>query len=225
VRVALRREGDGRVLIDVTSATAEDHAVEQGVFDPLSSVSGSLDAGLAICHSIVTSLGGEMRSAKTPGKGTSFQVLLPAAEWTPSEVSVAPPQYPSLVPSAGRARVLVVDDDPGVGKALRLMLEEEHDVTSLTSPREALKLLLADAAFDIVFCDLMMPELSGVDLYQALYLNRPGYERRIVFMTGGAFMPDEASFVAQVKSPIIEKPFDMRRIQSLVRRAVSRRES
>jgi PAS domain S-box-containing protein len=225
VRVALRREGENGVLIEVTYATPDDHAVEQGPFDPLSSISGSVDAGLAICHGIVTSLGGEMRSVSKRGAGTSFQVLLPAAEWTRKEVSPAPQPHPSLAPPSDRARVLVVDDDPGVGKALRLMLEEEHDVTSVTSPREALKLLLADAGFDIVFCDLMMPELSGVDLYQALYLNRPGYERRLVFMTGGAFMPDEASFVAQVKSPIIEKPFDMRRVQSLVRRAVTRKGS
>jgi PAS domain S-box-containing protein len=225
VRVALRLEDENRVLIEVTYATLDDAAVAQGPFDPLSSISGGVDAGLAICHGIVTSLGGEMRCAIRPGRGTSFQVLLPAAEWTRPEASPAPQPQPSLLPPSDRARVLVVDDDPGVGKALRLMLEEDHDVTCVTSPRDALKLLLADGGFDIVFCDLMMPELSGVDLYQALYLNRPGYERRLVFMTGGAFMPEEASFVTQVKSPIMEKPFDMRRIQALVRRAVGRRGS
>jgi CheY-like chemotaxis protein/nitrogen-specific signal transduction histidine kinase len=225
VRVALRQADENRVLIEVTYATTDEAPVDQGPFDPLSSISGGVDAGLAICHGIVTSVGGEMRCAIHPGRGTSFQVLLPAAEWTRTEASPAPQPQPSLLPPSDRARVLVVDDDPGVGKALRLMLEEEHDVTCVTSPREALKLLLADAGLDIVFCDLMMPELSGVDLYQALYLNRPGYERRLVFMTGGAFMPEEASFVTQVKSPIMEKPFDMRRIQALVRRAVARRSS
>jgi DNA-binding NtrC family response regulator len=165
-----------------------------------------------------------MRMARQAGYGTAFRVLLPVAEWNPGESAPAPPLVQSLAPGPGRARVLVVDDDPGVGKALRLMLEDDHDVSSLTSPREALRLLFADPSFDIVFCDLMMSELSGVDLYQALYLNRPGYERRLVFMTGGAFMPNEARFVAQVKSPIIEKPFDMRRVQSLVRNALSRRE-
>jgi len=209
VRVALRRGGENGVIIEVAYAGAEDTAIGEVPFDPLSSLSGALDAGLAICHGIVTSLGGEMRWVSAPVTGTAFRVSLPAAEWTAPD----------------RARVLVVDDDPGVGKALRLMLEEEHDVTSVTSPREALKLLLADPGYDIVFCDLMMPELSGVDLYQALYLNRPGYELRLVFMTGGAFMPEQASSMVQMKSPVIEKPFDMRRVQSLVRRAVLRRSS
>jgi PAS domain S-box-containing protein len=223
VRVAVRRKSAESVLIEVAYADAVrlEEATDVA-FDPLASV-GSLDAGLAICHGIVTSLGGEMRIARQPGTGSAFRVVLPAAEWTRAE-SVAPPAAPpSLVPPPARARVLVIDDDPGVGNALRLVLAEEHEVTSLTSPREALKMLFANPDFDIVFCDLMMPELSGVDLYQALYMNRPGYERRLVFMTGGAFMPEEARFVARVKSPIIEKPFDMRRVQSLVRNAVARR--
>jgi PAS domain S-box-containing protein len=224
VRVAVREEPSQSVTIEVAYADAarlED--VIASTFEPLASAGGAFDAGLAICQGIVSSLGGEMRVAQLRGKGSAFRVILPAAEWGQAESSAAPSVLPAPMPAAERARVLVVDDDPGVGKALRVMLEEEHDVTTLTRPREALKVLLADPDFDIVFCDLMMPELNGVDLFQALYLNRPGYERRFVFMTGGAFMPEEARFVAQVKSPIIEKPFDMRRIQNLVRGSVSRR--
>ena len=132
------------------------------------------------------------------------------------------PASGSGTPAAARARVLVIDDDPGVGKALRLMLEDEHDVTALTSPRQALTLLTSDPGFDIVFCDLMMAELSGLELHQALASARPGYEQRIVFMTGGAFGPNELRHEAQIKSTVIEKPFDMRRIQSLARGAMGR---
>jgi CheY-like chemotaxis protein len=115
--------------------------------------------------------------------------------------------------------VLVVDDDPGVGRALRLMLEEEHEVTSVTSGREALRLLLREQ-YDVVFCDVMMPELTGMDLYQALRLNRPGDEQRLVFMTGGVFTAHAERFLAQIRNARIEKPFDMKSLRRLVERAV-----
>ena len=104
------------------------------------------------------------------------------------------------------------------------MLEEEHDVTCYTSSRDALKRLLQDQGFDLVFCDLMMPELTGMDIYQVLRFNRPGYETRLVFMTGGAFTASAKQFLAQVPNARIEKPFNLRALQRMVQKSVARRQ-
>ena len=104
-----------------------------------------------------------------------------------------------------------------------MMLEEDHDVTCYTSPREALRRLLQDQGFDLVFCDLMMPELTGMDIYQVLRFNRPGYEARLVFMTGGAFTASAKRFLAQVPNPRIEKPFNLRALQRMVQRSIAKR--
>ena len=114
----------------------------------------------------------------------------------------------------------MIDDDPGVVSALRLMLEGEHEVTTVASGRDALRLLLSDPPYDVVFCDLMMPGVSGMDLFEAVRLNRPGIERRLVFMTGGAFTPEAARFLERVPNGRVEKPFDLARVSRLLRRAV-----
>jgi len=80
--------------------------------------------------------------------------------------------------------------------------------------------LLADPGYDLVFCDLMMPELNGIDIYQVLRFNRPGYESKMVFMTGGAFTPATARFLQQVPNERIEKPFNVKTLQRLVQKAV-----
>ena len=208
--LCLRRSGE-RVLVEVQrSGSASEPA-----FEPVE------DVGLAICRSIVVSLGGELSVSALEGGGASYRVLLPIAEARAETHAVRPvTPAPTLPPPRGaRARVLVVDDDPGVGSALRLMLEEENDVTFAASGREALKHLLGETAFDVVFCDLMMPEMNGIDIYQALRLNRPGYERRIVFMTGGAFTHEAERFLGQTPNPRLEKPFDLRNLRRIVRQA------
>jgi len=119
--------------------------------------------------------------------------------------------------------VLVIDDDPGVASTLRAMLEAHHEVTSVESARVGLRLLLGEEEFDIVFCDLVMPEVSGIDLYCALELNRPERLDRIVFMTGGVFSREAERLLARIPNPRIEKPFSLARVEQLLAQAVSRR--
>lgn len=183
-----------------------------------------LGFGLNVCSGLVEQLGGQIEAEPLPGTGLLLRTAIPCVplqRLTESKVTSSPP---SSRPTAaqGKARVLVVDDDPGVGRALQLMLEEEHEVRSLARPREALQELLSDSGYDLIFCDLMMPELSGMDIYQVLRFNRPGYESRIVFMTGGAFTPMARRFMAQVPNQRIEKPFNLRSLQRLVQKSARR---
>jgi PAS domain S-box-containing protein len=192
------------------------------LFDPFGSAEAS-GLGLAMCHAILTSFNGSIDVESGPVRGTTFRVVLPGAaviesERFPEPRSVPPPPLPSM--GSRRARVLVVDDEPGVANTLRAMLETHHEVKSVENGRDALKILLADEDFDIVFCDLVMPELSGIDLYYALELNRPQKAARVIFMTGGVFTPEAEQFLAQVKNRRIEKPFSLARIEQLLAEAV-----
>lgn len=214
VRITVKADGSERVIVEVLHTSrgrAPDASAEQA----------PPELGIGICRNIISALGGSVHSVALDGGGTLFRVSLPASGSAMAPARSPAPSESSIPPPARtlRARVLVVDDDPGVGRALRLMLEEEHEVTSVTSGREALRMLLKEQ-YDVVFCDVMMPELTGMDLYQALRLNRPGDEQRLVFMTGGVFTPNAERFLAQVKNPRIEKPFDMKSLRRLVERAV-----
>lgn len=219
VRLVVKSGGAEHVVVEVShNGSVPDAEGVNRLSEPFARESGAL--GLSVCYGIVTGLGGDLR-VETRGDKTTFRATLPVARRVEGNAKPPPSSEPGpSFPRLSRARVLVVDDDPGVGSALRLMLESEHDVTCCTSGREALQQLLRDSSFDIVFCDLMMPELSGMDLFQALKLNRPGAEQKIVFMTGGAFTREAEHFLAQVKCPHIEKPFNMHALRRLLRGAV-----
>jgi len=179
-------------------------------------------AGLSVCCSLVEQLGGNIVAEALAGTGLLLRTTIPCAPVqrpAPSSVRTGPPSTQAPV-NLGRARILLVDDDPGVGNALRLLFEGGHDVRCFEDPQAALRELLAEPGYDLVFCDLMMPELTGIDIYQVLRFNRPGYESKMVFMTGGAFTPATARFLQQVPNERIEKPFNVKILQRLVQKAV-----
>jgi CheY-like chemotaxis protein len=109
--------------------------------------------------------------------------------------------------------VLVVDDEELVVKAMARALEG-HVVVSANSGRQAIDLLDRGEPFDLVLCDVMMPDLMGEDVYEAA--RRVGMERRIVFITGGAFTSAARAFLDSVPNRRIEKPFSRDRVRSLL---------
>ncbi len=108
----------------------------------------------------------------------------------------------------------MVDDDPLVRRSLQRLLRK-HVVSTAGSGREALD-LISRQHFDLVFCDLMMPELTGMDVYDRLRDAGEGLERKLVFMTGGAFTDRARQFVDAVPNPCVEKPFNLARIRELL---------
>jgi len=219
IRLSARLEG-GRVRADVSDTgvgIAPEHLPR--IFDPFFTtkpVGVGTGLGLAICHGIVTALGGEIRVASEPGCGTTFTVFLPAADPSrlPAPAEAAPPV--DVHPAARRGRVLVVDDEPGIGAAIRRVLRREHDVVAATSGREALAVIQSQTDFDAVLCDVMMPELTGMELYRMLRAELPALADRIVFMSGGAFTPEALEFLSAVPNARIAKPFDPVALRAMV---------
>jgi two-component system NtrC family sensor kinase len=106
-----------------------------------------------------------------------------------------------------RRKIMIVDDQPTLAKAIRRMLGD-HDVTTVVSAREALDKIRSGERFDVILTDVMMPELNGMDLHTQLTAIAPDQVGRMVFMTGGAFTKQAAEFFTHVANPTIEKPFD-----------------
>lgn len=106
-----------------------------------------------------------------------------------------------------RRKILIIDDQPTLARAIRRMLAE-HDATVVASGREALDLFEAGERYDVILTDLMMPEISGIDLYKQLATLAPEQIAKVVFMTGGAFTHQAKEFFDHVPNPTIEKPFD-----------------
>ena len=185
------------------------------VFDPFFTtkpVGHGTGLGLFVCKRIVHEHGGRIEAQGKPGLGSTFSVILPALgdreiprQATPSTTAVPAPQR--------RVRVLVVDDSPLMARGLARALRREHDVSTLTSAREALKCLTEGDRFDVVLCDLMMPEMTGVDFHRELERRRPDIARRVLFFTGGAFSPSTHAFVRRMADRCLEKPLDVAEVR------------
>lgn len=170
---------------------------------------GPVGMGLPVARAVIESLGGTVSVRSEPGAGTTVRVELPAAPMPRA------PEPRRVDGGRARRRVLVVDDEPVVGKSLRRLLPE-HEVIVTSSAAEALAAIEANADVDVVLCDLMMPEISGIELFRVLEARHPALARRVVFITGGAFTPEAAAFLRTARNPVLEKPFDLRRLRALV---------
>ncbi|HEY6562337.1 MAG TPA: response regulator [Polyangiaceae bacterium] len=167
--------------------------------------------GLSICQGIIASAGGEIRAESRVGEGSVFCIELPVAAETAKSV-VAPD---SSAASERRGRVLVIDDDELVLRAVSRILKE-HEVVCASSAPEALALLKHGQPFDIIFSDLVMPTMTGMEFYEQLLHSQPDDARRVVFLSGGSVDPKIDDFLAAVPNPRMEKPFDVRRLKDMV---------
>ena len=110
----------------------------------------------------------------------------------------------------------MVEDDQLVSEMILRILEGDHELTSVEDGQEALELITSGKTFDVILCDLMMPRMTGDDLYAALAATHPELIERMIFVTGGAFTPEARAFLDTVRNPVLEKPFLPRNLRALV---------
>lgn len=225
IRVSLRTGPASTVVAEVAdNGIGIPGDVLDRVFDPFFTTKPlgvGTGLGLPICRSIVQSFGGQIDLLSEFGHGTTARVTLPIYARSDQSAAEERPRPLSSRPPDNRRRVLVVDDEPLVASLLRRMLAPQHDVLVATSGQEALR-AIDESNFDAIVCDVMMPGMTGMDLYSTLRQKNRALSERIVFMTGGAFMPRVAEFLARVDNPKLEKPFDLDMLRGALRQAVRR---
>jgi signal transduction histidine kinase len=169
--------------------------------------------GLAICDRIVTAMNGRIEAESRLGSGTTIRVVLPRAR---TGRTLGVPILPSPLDEPPPPRsVLAIEDEPAVGRTIQRLLIP-HRVIVVTRAREALARIAAGERFDVILCDVMMPELTGMDFHALLREARPDLADQIIFLSGGAFTPRAREFFERVPNPRIDKPIDAAKLRSLV---------
>ena len=218
IRVTTTLEGE-RVIIEVSdTGVGIPPQILGRIFDAFfttKAVGVGTGLGLAICQRIVTDMGGTLTVESELGKGTTFRVSVPIAR--KKEIDVVAP--PVQVPVAGRrGRILVVDDEQLVLRSVSRILSQEHDVVAMVSAADALALCAGGEKFDLILCDLMMPDMTGMDFHYELSNVAPEQADRMIFITGGAFTDKAKAFLSDTPKEHIEKPFYSANLRAIVHR-------
>jgi signal transduction histidine kinase len=207
---------EGSAVIEVSdNGSGIDPDSLSRVFEPFfttKDVSKGTGLGLSICRNIIRDAGGTIEAQSELDRGTTFVVRLPASTRVCGSKST---QAPPIKAPGPRARVIVVDDEPLVGRSVARALRG-HDVEVYSNGEEAIERLCSDEPFDVVFCDLMMPDVSGMEVFGRVREQRPEIISRFVFMTGGAFTAQAREFLKETTLTCLEKPFELRQIRELV---------
>ena len=216
IRATIATEA-GRAIVEIADSGHGIALADRArVFDPFFTtrpVGGGLGLGLSICHGIVRALGGEITVQSELGAGTVFRVSLPGA---PAADADAPARARPAPRATRRGKVLIVDDEVVFATSLRRLLGRDHDVVVMSRGRDALDAIAAGTRYDAILCDLMMPEMTGMELHARLLEQAPDQADRMVFVTGGAFTVGAQEFLERLPTPWFEKPCDVAELRNAI---------
>ena len=207
-------EGDMVVIEVADNGPGIDPDDRERIFEPFQSgkeSSSGSGLGLFVCRNIVTGWSGTVTVDDRPGGGARFRVKLRAAPPDARAMPVRAPRKSSRASSKPRGHIMIVDDEPPVADVLRAQLEAAgYRVTLMGDASGALERLTSGRdGIDLVYCDLMLKDMSGMDLAAALAQRAPVQLDRVVFMTGGAFTTRARDFRSVHATQCVDKPFDI----------------
>jgi CheY-like chemotaxis protein/two-component sensor histidine kinase len=213
ITVRSYQEGD-QVIVEVSdTGPGMSDEVAARIFDAFYTtkpIGEGTGLGLSICQNIVEGLGGRITLDTTPGKGSTFGVRLPAAPDKPLQRQSRRRDQTS----SESGHILIIDDDARAAKALRRILHS-HEVSIEHSGRDGLDRAI-ETRFDIIFCDMMMPDFGGIEFYEALSKKLPELAARVIFVTGGTFTHRAREFLENTDNDYVSKPYDAQEVRRMV---------
>jgi PAS domain S-box-containing protein len=233
IRVQTWHDGDGvSIQVSDTGTGIRPEHLDK-IFDPFFSTKQASDGqglGLAISHEIIAAAGGRLSVKSRLGAGTEFVITLREGILADGAVplpllvdtSLGAANNPASPAAVAQARILIIDDEDLIRRVLIRQLERYFRVVDVASAEQAKELLTADPHFDLLFCDMMMPGMSGMALADWIHSRAPTLTQRIIFMTGGAFTRHAETYLASAANPVLEKPFQAGQVLKVARETLGR---
>ena len=214
--------GDGyQVIATVTdTGVGMTEGVRQNIFDPFFSTKGSsgMGLGMSVVYGIVTRHGGTINVETVLSQGTTFTLtFLATRELRAPAAGSDGAALPRLLRPG---RILVVDDEAEVAEVVKdVLMLAGHEVDTATSGSVALQ-MIGLTAYDLVFTDLGMPEMSGWDVAEKIHAAKPGLT--VALVTGWGTSLDEAEAGKRGVSAVVHKPFEIDELLAIAQRLLSK---
>ncbi len=227
IRVLVQRR-EGRVLLEVSdTGSGIQSEIADRIFEPFvttKAVGFGMGMGLSITRNVLQAMGGTIEVEYSSPQGTTFAVTLQPYE--DEEETASDFMTAAEGQSEGedrRLNVFVIDDEERVLTYLENALSH-HDVSVESDGRRAIA-RVCSGDFDIVLCDLMMPRMSGMEIYAELKEKCPNAAERMLFMTGGVFAEEVAGFLDTLPGRWVEKPINSGELESRIWKRIETLES
>ncbi|HEY8565337.1 MAG TPA: ATP-binding protein [Beijerinckiaceae bacterium] len=219
LRIAAQPDGAGWVRVTVAdNGPGIPDAIRSKIFDPFFTtkpVGKGTGVGLSVCLGIVQSHGGSLRAEESAGGGATFVMLLPTAQAEGASAVTAP--MPEEIPAPSPTAILIVDDEPDIAQLLSEIVAPMASRVDIAENGAVALRYLREHPYHLVMSDLRMPELDGPGLLRELRGLKLPQPPAVLFITGDTLHHNLESFLDEIGSPVIEKPF----LPSEVRRRVS----
>ncbi len=217
IRIRVANASENRVAIEISdTGTGIPQENVSKIFDPFFTtkpVGQGTGLGLYISYSIIESLGGDILVESEPDRGTTFRILLPAGRLQPIDSTET---EKTLHNDPDRcARILIIEDEVLLGKAVSRILNT-HEVVVANDGEKALDLIFNQGDYDIILCDLLMPNMTGMDVFEKVCQKAPELKNRFVFMTGSAFTTRAREFLEKIPNLRLNKPLDADHLRSVI---------
>jgi two-component system NtrC family sensor kinase len=192
--------------------------LQRRIFEPFFTTrpqDGGSSLGLSLCRSVIETHGGTIRVSSQVGQGTTIHITLPVEP--PAEAQSSEASGDTEMPDqTRRGRLLLIDDEASVRRALQRLLERSgHDLALASNGREGLAALQGQA-YEVILCDIRMPDLDGPGFYREVARVYPHLVSRLIFLTGDVLSPEVQAFFDQVGCPRLIKPFQAREVRRLI---------
>jgi two-component system NtrC family sensor kinase len=219
-------ERDGRVVVEVEDNGPGIPPDKLGkVFDPFFSTKAlgkGTGLGLSLAYGCITEHGGEIRVESPPGQGTRFTLELPVSSHAVAETTDDPARGVREWKAARRRRVLVVDDEPSVAAIIAEVVSSAGHEVQVAHDGEEARRQLQSQAVDLIITDLMMPRVSGHELYEEVLRQSPELASRMIFSTGDTVSDATREFLRRTGNAYLTKPFQIAALQELVEEALAK---
>ena len=175
---------------------------------------GSGSMGFLAARALAAAGGGELARVTDPSGHLAYRLALSPAVAVNTKVELRP----------RRARVLAIDDEPMLVTAYQRMMRKTHDIVPIVGGEAALELLRTDRAFDVILCDLVMPMVSGIDVYRSVEQTYPELAKRFIFLSGGAYTPSARAFLEASGARCLDKPVEVPTLVAIISEALAARD-